>query len=146
MPKNKCLFQAKSLDDPRYSQWLRKTSDEVALCSYCKSCYVFNIWYRCFYVYKYCTVLLKALSFIDLNPLGANRDKWGIVSPHIGEISIFTLVFPTSCIKSINVNFDCLYLYYIGRHAFHFLTLFVFKLFYFGNIWSDTHLQYPVAS
>ena len=28
MPKNKCLFQAKSLDDPCYSQWLRKKSDE----------------------------------------------------------------------------------------------------------------------
>ena len=36
MPKNKCLFQAKLLDDPRYSQWLKKKSDEVALCSYCK--------------------------------------------------------------------------------------------------------------
>ena len=36
MPKNKCLFQAKSLGDPRYSQWLKKKSDEVALCSYCK--------------------------------------------------------------------------------------------------------------
>ena len=34
MPKNKCLFQAKLLDDPRYSQWLKKKSDEVALCSY----------------------------------------------------------------------------------------------------------------
>ena len=31
MPKNKCLFQAKLLDDSRYSQWLRKKSDYVAL-------------------------------------------------------------------------------------------------------------------
>ena len=36
MPKNTRLFQAKWLDDPHYSQWLRKTSDEMALCSYCK--------------------------------------------------------------------------------------------------------------
>ena len=36
MPKNKCLCQAKWLDDPRYSQWLKKRSDEVELCSYCK--------------------------------------------------------------------------------------------------------------
>ena len=43
MPKNKCLFQANSLNDPRYSQYLRKRSDEVALGSYCKSSYVFNI-------------------------------------------------------------------------------------------------------
>ena len=80
MPKNKCLFQAKLLDDPCYSQWLRKKSGEAALCSYCKSCYTkvdiqktVNIWYRCFCVYKsrYCTALLKAVSFIDLNPLGA---------------------------------------------------------------------------
>ena len=73
MPKNKCLFQAKTLDDPRYSQWLIKKSDEVALCSHCKSCYVFNILYRCFYFYisRYCTALLKAASFVDLNPLGA---------------------------------------------------------------------------
>ena len=73
MPKNKCPFQVKSLGDPRDSQWLRKKSNEVALCSYCKSCYVFNIWYRCFYFYisRYCTALLKAVSFIDLNPLGA---------------------------------------------------------------------------
>ena len=73
MPKNKCLFPAKLLDDPCYSEWLRKMSDELALCSYCKSCYVFNIWYRCFYFYisRYCTALLKAVSFIDLNPFGA---------------------------------------------------------------------------
>ena len=47
--------------------------DEVALCSYCKRSYVFNIWCRCFYFYisRYCTALLKAVSFIDLNPLGA---------------------------------------------------------------------------
>ena len=47
--------------------------DEVALCSYCKRSYVFNIWCRCFYFYisRYCTALLKAMSFIDLNPLGA---------------------------------------------------------------------------
>ena len=31
-------------------------------------------------------------------------------------------------------NFDCLYLYYISRHTFHFLTWFVFKLFCFGNV------------
>ena len=37
MPKNKCLFQAKTLDDPRYSQWLRKKSDEVALCTTAKA-------------------------------------------------------------------------------------------------------------
>ena len=36
MPKNMCIFQAKWLDDPRYSQWLKKKNDEVALCSYCK--------------------------------------------------------------------------------------------------------------
>ena len=73
MPKNKCFFQAKSLDDPCYSQWLRKKSDEAALCSYCKSFYVFNSWYWCFYFYIsiYCTALLKAVSFADLNPLGA---------------------------------------------------------------------------
>ena len=72
MPKNKCPFQAKSPDDPRYSQWLGKKSNEVALCSYCKSCHVFNIWYRYFYFYisRYCTALLKAVSFIDRNPLG----------------------------------------------------------------------------
>ena len=131
MPKNKCLFQAKSLDDPLYNQWLRKKSHEVGLCSYCKSCYVFNIWYSCFYFYisRYCTALLKAVNFIDLNPLGAciaekeqsdekisqsenkqslimwyNRDKWGAVSPSTGEISIFTLVFSTSYIKGINVE------------------------------------------
>ena len=65
--------------------------------------------------------------FIDLNPLGAyiaekkqsdeklsksknkqslimrwNRDNWGAVSPPTGEISVFTLVFPTSFIKGIN--------------------------------------------
>ena len=28
MPKNSCLFQVKWLDDPRYSQWLKKLSDE----------------------------------------------------------------------------------------------------------------------
>ena len=39
MPKNKRIFQVKSLDDPCCSQWLRKKSDEVALCSYWKSCY-----------------------------------------------------------------------------------------------------------
>ena len=73
MPKNKCLFQANSLDDPCYSQWLRKKSDEVTLCSYCKSCYVFNSWYRGFHFYisGYCTALLNAVSFIDLKPLGA---------------------------------------------------------------------------
>ena len=73
MPKNKCLFQAKSLDDPRYSQWLKKKSGEVALCSYCKSCYVFNIWYRRYYFYtsRYYTALLKAMGFTGLNPLGA---------------------------------------------------------------------------
>ena len=36
MPKNKCLFQAKWLDDLCYIQWLKKKSDEVALCSYCE--------------------------------------------------------------------------------------------------------------
>ena len=36
MPKNKCLLQVKWLDDPPYSQWLKKKSDKVALCSYCK--------------------------------------------------------------------------------------------------------------
>ena len=36
MPENKCLFQAKWLDDPRCSLWLKKKSYEVALCSYCK--------------------------------------------------------------------------------------------------------------
>ena len=36
MPKNKCIFQAKWLDDPLYNQWLKKKSNEVALCSYCK--------------------------------------------------------------------------------------------------------------
>ena len=36
MPKNKCIFQAKWLDDPLYSQWLKEKCDEVALCSYCK--------------------------------------------------------------------------------------------------------------
>ena len=36
MLKNKCIFQAKWLDDPCYSQWLKKESDEVAVCSYCK--------------------------------------------------------------------------------------------------------------
>ena len=36
MPKNKGLFRAKWLDDPRCSQWLKKKSDEVALCSYRK--------------------------------------------------------------------------------------------------------------
>ena len=52
---------------------LKKKSNNVALYSYCKSCYVFNIWYRCFYFYisRYCTALLKAVGFIDLNPLGA---------------------------------------------------------------------------
>ena len=77
---------------------------------------------------RYCTALLKAVSFTDFNPLGAciaeeqqsdeklsksenkqslswggNQDKWGAVSLPTGEISIFTLVFPTSYIKSINV-------------------------------------------
>ena len=36
MPKNKYLFQAKWLDDPCYSQWLKKNSYELALCRYCK--------------------------------------------------------------------------------------------------------------
>ena len=36
MPKNKCIFHAKWLENSRYSQWLKKKSDEVALCSYCK--------------------------------------------------------------------------------------------------------------
>ena len=36
MPKSKCLFQAKRLDDIRYNQWLKKKSDKVTLCSYCK--------------------------------------------------------------------------------------------------------------
>ena len=36
MPKNKCIFQAKRFDDPRCSQWLKKKSNEVALCNYCK--------------------------------------------------------------------------------------------------------------
>ena len=73
MPKNKCLFQAKSLDDPCYSQLLRKKSDEVALCNYYKRCYVLNIWYRCFYFYisRYFSALLIAVGFIDLNLLGA---------------------------------------------------------------------------
>ena len=35
MPKNKWLFQAKWLDDTRYSQLLKK-NNEVALCSSCK--------------------------------------------------------------------------------------------------------------
>ena len=42
-------------------------------------------------------------------------------------------------------NFDCLYLYYISRYAFYFLTWFVFKLVCFGNIRSDTHVQYPCS-
>ena len=73
MPKDKCLFQAKLLDDPRNSQWLRKKSNEAALCSYWKSYYVFKIWCRCFYFYvsRYCAALLKAVGFIDLNPIGA---------------------------------------------------------------------------
>ena len=37
MPKNKCLFQAKSLDDPRYSEWLRKKSDEVTYAATAKA-------------------------------------------------------------------------------------------------------------
>ena len=37
-------------------------------------------------------------------------------------------------------KFDCLYLYYISNHAFHFLTFYVFKLFCFGNI-----IQYTCA-
>ena len=71
--KISAFFLSKSLDDPCYSQWLRKKSDEAALCSYCKSFYVFNSWYSCFYFYIfiYCTALLKAVSFVDLNPLGA---------------------------------------------------------------------------
>ena len=36
MPKNKYLFQAKWLDDPCYSHWLKKNSYELALCRYCK--------------------------------------------------------------------------------------------------------------
>ena len=36
LPKNKCLFQAKRLDDIRYNQWLKRKSDKVTLCSYCK--------------------------------------------------------------------------------------------------------------
>ena len=36
MINNKCLFQAKWLDDPCYSQWLKKKHSEVALCSYYK--------------------------------------------------------------------------------------------------------------
>ena len=43
-------------------------------------------------------------------------------------------------------NFDCFYLYCIRRHAFHFLTLFVFKLFCFGNIRSDTYVQYSFVN
>ena len=31
MPKNKRLFQAKLLDNPRYIQWLRKKSNKVTL-------------------------------------------------------------------------------------------------------------------
>ena len=69
------FFKQSRLMNPCYSQWLRKKNDEVALCSYCKSCYVFNIWYRGFYFYfyisRYCTALLKAVKFIDLNPFGA---------------------------------------------------------------------------
>ena len=42
-------------------------------------------------------------------------------------------------------NFDCLYLYYITRYAFYFLTCFVFKLVCFGNIRSNTHVQYPCS-
>ena len=36
MPKNKKVLQAKWLHNPRYSQWLKKKSDEVVLCCYCK--------------------------------------------------------------------------------------------------------------
>ena len=37
IPKNKCLFQAKSLDNPLCSQWLKKKSDEVALLATAKA-------------------------------------------------------------------------------------------------------------
>ena len=71
---------------------------------------------------RYCTGLL---SFVDLNPIGAcvaeeqqsdkklskseskqslswggTQDKWRAVSPPTGEISILTLVFPTSYINT----------------------------------------------
>ena len=32
MPKNKCFFQPKWLEDSHYSQWLK----DIVLCSYCK--------------------------------------------------------------------------------------------------------------
>ena len=162
MPKNKCLFPAKLLDDPCYSEWLRKTSDELALCSYCKSCYVFNILYRYFYFFmcRYCTSLLKAVS---LNPLGAcfaekqqsdeklskseNKQslimRWqprfvrSSVTTHRGNFNFHLFQFWFfQCLtwKALMSSFDCLYLYYISGHAFHFLTLLVFKLFCFGNM------------
>ena len=37
IPKNKYLFQAKSLDNPLCSQWLKKKSDEVALLATAKA-------------------------------------------------------------------------------------------------------------
>ena len=72
MPNNKCLLQAKLLDDPRYIQWFKKEKRWSDIAATAKT-YVFNIWYRCFYFYicRYCTALLKTASFVDLNPLGA---------------------------------------------------------------------------
>ena len=155
------------LDDPRYNQWLRKKSGEVALCSYCKSCYIFNIWYWFFYFYisRYCAALLKAVSFIDPNPLGAciaekqesyeKLSKWKeadlnhVVATEISEeqchrpqgiFQFSPLFFQRLTSNALMPNFDCLYLYPISRHAFHFLTCFVFKLFCFRNIRSDTHV------
>ena len=66
-----------------------------------------------------------------------------------GEISIFTFkfqLFQGLTSQALMSNFDGLYLCYISRHAFHFLTFFVFKMFCFGNIWSNAHVQYPFVS
>ena len=51
---------------------------------------------------------------------GGSRDKWGAVSPPIGEIWIFTLVFPTSYVKSSNVK---LWMFVVGMHFIVWLYL-----------------------
>ena len=102
---------------------------------------------------------MKAVRFIDLNPLGAcvaekqqsdekfskrePRSARNSVTAHRGNSNFqfsFSNVSPS---KALISNFDCLYLYYISRHGFHFLILLIFKLFCFENVQSDTHMQYP---
>ena len=67
MPKNNCL-------DSRYSQWLREKSDEMKWhYAATAKAVMFLTFDLCFYFYisRYCTALPKAVSFINLNPLGA---------------------------------------------------------------------------